>query len=115
MSLSVSPAVAAALAAGQPVVALESTSITHGLPRPENLAAARRFEAILLDQGVTPATIAVLDGQLKVGLTDAELERSATEDIAKLSVRDLAVARPVGRSTSRPTCRRASFTRGFVD
>ena len=92
MSLSVSPAVAASLEAGQPVVALESTIISHGLPRPDNLAAACRFEAILTDQGVTPATIAVLDGVLKVGLTDTELECIANEDIAKLSVRDLPVA-----------------------
>ena len=92
MSLSVSPAVAAALEAGTPVVALESTIISHGLPRPDNLGAARRFEKILTDQGVTPATIAVLDGVLKVGLTDAELKRIANEDIAKLSVRDLPVA-----------------------
>lgn len=101
MSLSVSPAVAAALAAGQPVVALESTIISHGLPRPENLAAARRFESILTDQGVTPATIAVLDGVLKVGLNDGELERIANEDIAKLSVRDLPVA--LGTKTSGAT------------
>lgn len=92
MSLSVSPAVAASLEAGLPVVALESTIISHGLPRPDNLVAARRFESILTDRGVTPATIAVLDGVLKVGLTDAELVRVADEDIAKLSVRDLPVA-----------------------
>ena len=92
MSLSVSPDVAASLEAGQPVVALESTIISHGLPRPDNLVAARRFEAMLTDQGVTPATIAVLDGVLKVGLTGTELERIANEDIAKLSVRDLPVA-----------------------
>ena len=91
MSLSVSPAVAAALEAGRPVVALESTIISHGLPRPDNLAAARRFESILTDQNVTPATIAVLDGVLKVGLNDDELGRIANEDIAKLSVRDLPV------------------------
>ena len=91
MSLSVSPAVAAALEAGRPVVALESTIISHGLPRPDNLAAARRFESILTDQNVTPATIAVLDGVLKVGLDDDELGRIANEDIAKLSVRDLPV------------------------
>lgn len=91
MSLSVSPAVAAALEAGRPVVALESTIISHGLPRPDNLVAARRFESILTDQSVTPATIAVLDGVLKVGLNDDELERIAHEDIAKLSVRDLPV------------------------
>ncbi|MGZ8705680.1 MAG: pseudouridine-5'-phosphate glycosidase [Aeromicrobium sp.] len=92
MSLSVSPAVAASLEAGLPVVALESTIISHGLPRPDNLVAARRFESILTDRGVTPATIAVLDGVLKVGLTDAELVRISEEDLAKLSVRDLPVA-----------------------
>ena len=101
MSLSVSAAVAAALAAGEPVVALESTIISHGLPRPENLAAARRFESILTDQGVTPATIAVLDGVLKVGLNEDELGRIANEDIAKLSVRDLPVA--LGTKTSGAT------------
>ncbi|MGZ5374313.1 MAG: pseudouridine-5'-phosphate glycosidase [Aeromicrobium sp.] len=92
MSLSVSPAVAASLEAGLPVVALESTIISHGLPRPDNLVAARRFESILTDRGVTPATIAVVDGVLKVGLTDAELVRISEEDLAKLSVRDLPVA-----------------------
>ena len=101
MSLSVSAAVAAALAAGEPVVALESTIISHGLPRPENLAAARRFESILTDKGVTPATIAVLDGVLKVGLNEDELGRIANEDIAKLSVRDLPVA--LGTKTSGAT------------
>lgn len=101
MSLSVSPAVSAALGAGQPVVALESTIISHGLPRPDNLVAARRFESMLTDQGVTPATIAVLDGVLKVGLNDDELDRIANEDIAKLSVRDLPVA--VGTKTSGAT------------
>jgi pseudouridine-5'-phosphate glycosidase len=91
LPLSVSPDVAAALHEGRPVVALESTIISHGLPRPRNLAAARDFEQILRDRGVTPATIAVLDGVLKVGLTDEELVRVAEEDIVKLSVRDLPV------------------------
>ena len=66
----VSPAVRAALAAGRPVVALESTIISHGLPRPANLAAARSFEEMLTETGVTPATIAVIDGVPKVGLDD---------------------------------------------
>ncbi|GAA1475773.1 pseudouridine-5'-phosphate glycosidase [Nocardioides aestuarii] len=91
LPLSLSPDVTEALDAGRPVVALESTIISHGLPRPRNLEAARDFEAILRDRGVTPATIAVLDGVLKVGLTDAELVRIAEEDIVKLSVRDLPV------------------------
>jgi pseudouridine-5'-phosphate glycosidase len=91
LPLSVSPEVADALDAGRPVVALESTIISHGLPRPRNLTAARDFEQILRDRDVAPATIAVLDGVLKVGLTDGELVRVAEEDIVKLSVRDLPV------------------------
>lgn len=91
LPLSLSPDVSAALDAGRPVVALESTIISHGLPRPRNLTAAREFEQVLRDRGVTPATIAVLDGVLKVGLTDEELVRVAEEDIVKLSVRDLPV------------------------
>lgn len=92
LPLSISPAVQAALDAGQPVVALESTIISHGLPRPDNLEAARSFESILTGMGVVPATIAVLDGRLKAGLTDEELIRIASEDIPKLSVRDLPIA-----------------------
>ncbi len=91
LPLSVSPDVARALESGEPVVALESTIISHGLPRPRNLEAARDFEGILRGRGVTPATVAVLDGVLKVGLTDGELRRVAEEDIVKLSVRDLPV------------------------
>lgn len=79
-------------------MALESTIISHGLPRPDNLAAARRFESLLTDMGVVPATIAVLDGQLKAGLTDEELIRVANEDIPKLSVRDLPVVLARGGS-----------------
>ncbi|MEO6605100.1 MAG: pseudouridine-5'-phosphate glycosidase [Aeromicrobium sp.] len=92
LPLSICPAVRDALAAGMPVVALESTIISHGLPRPDNLEAARSFEAILTGMGVVPATIAVLDGELKAGLTDEELVRIASEDIPKLSVRDLPIA-----------------------
>lgn len=80
------------------MVALESTIISHGLPRPDNLQAARRFEALLTNMGVVPATIAVLDGQLKAGLTDEELMRVANEDIPKLSVRDLPIALARGGS-----------------
>ncbi len=96
--LSISPDVADAQEAGTPVVALESTIISHGLPRPENLVAARRFEQLLVDADVVPATIAVLDGELKAGLTDDELERIATEDVPKLSMRDLPVALARGGS-----------------
>jgi pseudouridylate synthase len=82
-----------ALAAGRPVVALESTIISHGLPRPGNLAAARSFEEMLTDAGVTPATIAVVDGVPKAGLDDAGLERIAfDESVIKVSSRDLGLA-----------------------
>ena len=89
----VSPAVSAALTAGTPVVALESTIISHGLPRPGNLEAAREFEAILAGQGVTAATIALVDGVPKVGLAPDELERIAVdESVVKISGRDIAIA-----------------------
>ena len=89
----VSPRVRAALAAGQPVVALESTIISHGLPRPGNLAAAQRFEEILQQQNVTAATIAVIDGVPKVGLDAKDLERiAADESVVKVGSRDIAIA-----------------------
>jgi pseudouridylate synthase len=91
--LEVSPPVSAALAARSPVVALESTIISHGLPRPGNLMAAREFEAMLTDRGVTPATIALIDGVPKVGLTATELERIAAEEpVIKVSSRDIGIA-----------------------
>jgi pseudouridylate synthase len=95
----ISAAVQAALAAGRPVVALESTIISHGLPRPGNLAAARSFEEMLAKAGVTPATIAVIDGVPKVGLDDADLERIALdESVIKVSSRDLALAMTTRRT-----------------
>lgn len=88
-----SPAVRAAVEAGRPVVALESTIISHGLPRPANLAAARSFEEMLTESGVTPATIAVVDGIPRAGLDDAGLERIALdESVIKVSSRDLGLA-----------------------
>lgn len=88
-----SPAVRQAFGDGKPVVALESTIISHGLPRPGNLEAAREFEAILVAAGVTPATIALIDGVPKVGLTASDLERIATdEDVVKVSSRDIGIA-----------------------
>jgi pseudouridine-5'-phosphate glycosidase len=89
----VSPRVSAALAAGEPVVALESTIISHGLPRPGNLAAAQRFEQILQQHNVTPATIALIDGVPKVGLDAKDLERiAADESVVKVGSRDIASA-----------------------
>jgi pseudouridine-5'-phosphate glycosidase len=91
--LEVSGAVSEALAAGAPVVALESTIISHGLPRPGNLDAARQFEAILAEAGVTAATIALIDGVAKIGLSPADLERIASdESVVKVSSRDIGIA-----------------------
>jgi pseudouridine-5'-phosphate glycosidase len=88
--LRVHPEVAAALAARAPVVALESTLISHGLPRPDNLGIARRIEQVVRDAGAVPATIAILGGQACVGLDDGQLEQLATsDDVVKVSVRDL--------------------------
>ncbi len=85
--------VARAVHDGTPIVALESTIITHGLPRPENLRAAREFESAVAERGATPATIAMLDGVAHIGLQDDELQRLAgTEAASKLSARDLPVA-----------------------
>lgn len=76
-----------------PAVALESTVITHGLPRPQNLQLAREMERLVRENGATPATIAVLDGQIRVGLTEAELERLANAtNVHKISCRDFAAA-----------------------
>jgi pseudouridine-5'-phosphate glycosidase len=89
----IAPEVAAALDANRPVVALESTVIAHGLPRPQNLETARRLEAIVHEGGATPATIAIIDGNLCAGLNDEQLKLLAeANDIKKVSTRDLALA-----------------------
>ena len=88
----VHPEVAAALAARRPVVALESTLVTHGLPRPDNFRIARELENSVREDGALPATVAVLGGEACIGLEDAALERLAGSDtVVKASVRDLAV------------------------
>src|SRR5215218_7765210 len=88
-----SPEVGAALAEGRPVVALESTITAHGLPRPDNLRVAREIEAAVRERGAVPATVAVIDGAVRVGLDDAQLEAvAAGDDVRKLSSRDLAIA-----------------------
>jgi pseudouridylate synthase len=86
--------VASALAAGRPVVALESTVISHGMPYPVNLETARGLEALVRERGATPATVAVVDGTLRVGLSESDLERLANgaEPVAKVSRRDIAPA-----------------------
>jgi pseudouridylate synthase len=89
----VSERVAEALRDGAPVVALESTIITHGLPRSENLAAAREFERTVAEHGAVPATIGLLDGVARVGFGGDELERLGTAEAPlKLSARDLPLA-----------------------
>ncbi|MBQ1049445.1 pseudouridine-5'-phosphate glycosidase [Micromonospora sp. C51] len=89
--------VARALREQGPVVALESTIVSHGLPRPDNLRVARQIEQAVRDAGAVPATIGMVAGELVVGLDDAELTRLATADgVTKLSVRDLAVAAATG-------------------
>ena len=91
MKLAVHPEVAAALAARRAVVALESTVIAHGLPRPQNLGAARALEEEVRGLGSTPATIAITDGEAVVGADDALLTRLAQDrTVAKVSLRDLA-------------------------
>src|SRR5256714_14075124 len=89
--------VAAARAEGAPIVALETTIVSHGLPRPDNLRVAREIEATVRAHGAVPATIGMLGGQLVVGVDDGQLTHLATSDkVAKLSVRDLAVAAASG-------------------
>jgi pseudouridine-5'-phosphate glycosidase len=87
-----SEAVAKALGDKSPIVALESTIITHGLPRPKNLEVALEVEQIVIEAGATPATIAIIDGQIHIGLEPDQLTRIANdENILKASIRDLAV------------------------
>jgi len=92
-----------ALANGKPVVALESTVIAHGLPRPQNVDTARAMETAARESGVVPATIGILDGRIIVGLTGAEIERLAqTTDVVKVSRADLAVV-AAGKRTGATT------------
>jgi len=90
--LSVAPNVHDAIAAGRPVVALESTIITHGMPYPQNLEMAKNVEAEVLKQGAIPATVAIMDGKFRVGVEGEDLERLAVEGhkAAKASRRDVA-------------------------
>ncbi len=91
--INLSQEVRAALSSCKPVVALESTVIAHGLPRPQNLETARRLELIIREAGVTPATIAVLNGKICVGLNQGQLRHIGENDnIKKISIRDLPIA-----------------------
>ena len=93
--------VSEAMASGKPIVALESTIISHGLPRPSNLEVAQECERIIRQHGAVPATIAVLDGVIHIGLEATELEAIANrDDIYKASSRDLAIIVALGKSAA---------------
>ena len=90
---SIAPEVAEAIRDRWPVVALESTVIAHGLPRPQNLQTAQRLQDIVRDAGAVPATIAIIDGKLTVGLDDDQIRSLAEDkDIRKISTRDIPLA-----------------------
>jgi pseudouridine-5'-phosphate glycosidase len=100
-AIKLSTEVSAAIKAGKPIVALESTIISHGLPRPSNLEVALECERIVRDAGAVPATIALLDGKILVGLERSELEAIANrDDISKASIRDLAIIVAQGKSAA---------------
>jgi pseudouridylate synthase len=100
-AIKLSAEVSAAIKAGKPIVALESTIISHGLPRPSNLEVALECERIVRDAGAVPGTIALLDGKILVGLERSELEAIANrDDISKASIRDLAIIVAQGKSAA---------------
>ncbi|HEY4995720.1 MAG TPA: pseudouridine-5'-phosphate glycosidase, partial [Aestuariivirga sp.] len=114
MKVKLSTAVKAALKKGKPVVALESTIIAHGMPYPQNLEMARKVEKIIMDEGAVPATIAIIDGELRAGLSAQELEGFAKNgpSIMKVSTRDIpyVVARNItGATTVASTMRLADM------
>jgi pseudouridine-5'-phosphate glycosidase len=99
--LKYSDEVAAAIASKSPIVALESTIFSHGLPRPLNLELAREVQAIIRAQGAIPAMIAVINGDVHIGLSEAELEAITTrDDILRTSSRELAIAIAFGKSAA---------------
>ena len=102
--LEVSAEVQQALDAGKPVVALESTIISHGMPYPQNVETALHVEQIIRDNGAVPATVAILGGKLKLGLTHEEIEYLGKkgQDVIKASRRDLAVLVSRGRTVPPP-------------
>ena len=112
MQLSIDPEVGLALEGGAPVVALESTLICHGLPRPRNLELGRAVESAVREAGAVPATIAIVDGIARVGLGPATIERLANaDDVVKCSPRDLALVmagRALGATTVAGTIRIAA-------
>lgn len=104
-SIRVDPEVEDALATGKPIVALETTIITHGMPYPTNLETARSCEALVRKGGAIPATIGIMDGHIHVGLSDKELDRFGDPDFGavKVSRRDIAAAMALGKNGS-TTC-----------
>jgi pseudouridine-5'-phosphate glycosidase len=101
VSIQYSKEVAASLKSGAPIVALESTIISHGLPRPSNLAVAQEVEEIVRAHGATPATIAILNGVIHIGLESDQLHEIANrDDISKASIRDLAIISAGGLSAA---------------
>jgi pseudouridylate synthase len=97
-----------AIEEGRPVVALESTLIAHGLPRPENVEIARMIEGVVRDEGAVPATIAIVDGMVRIGLDSAALEAIGADAVAKCSARDLPVV--MARRTTGATTVAATAT-----
>ncbi len=99
--ITIEPTVAAAIDGGRPVVALESTIISHGMPYPRNVETAREVEAIVRKAGATPATIAIMDGTFRIGLTEDELEELGQRgDVLKASRRDVGLAMATGRTAA---------------
>ncbi|MFW5694348.1 MAG: pseudouridine-5'-phosphate glycosidase [Alkalispirochaeta sp.] len=99
--ITIEPTVADAIGRGRPVVALESTIISHGMPYPQNVETARQVEAIVREGGATPATIAVMDGAFRIGLTDDELEELGQRgDVLKASRRDVGLALATRRTAA---------------
>jgi len=112
LSLTVAPEVQAALAEGRPVVALESTIISHGLPRPRNLEVAMELEAMLRAAGVVPATVGAPGGRPTVGLDPTQLEILATaSDVAKVGVRELPLAVAASRHAATTVASTATLAR----
>ena len=104
MKVKLSPSVKAALSAGKPVVALESTIIAHGMPYPQNFEMAQKVESIIRNNGAVPATVAIIEGELRAGLSEKELQLFAKEgpSIIKVSTRDMpyVVARKLNGATT---------------
>jgi len=111
-ALTIAPEVRDAIAAGRPVVALESTIISHGLPRPRNLEVAHELEAIVRSAGVVPATVGVIGGKVVVGLEADQLELLASaDDVAKVGVRELPLAVASGRNAATTVASTAAMAR----